>query len=397
VHAGKGLIDPCPLWDDDGRAYLVHAFAQSRAGIKHRLCVRSMKPDATQLFGDEKIIFHAPERQPTIEGPKFLKKDGWYYILAPAGGVKDGWQVALRSKNIFGPYEDKTVLQQGATSINGPHQGALVDLPNGEWWFAHFQDVGVYGRIVHLQPVIWKNDWPMMGCERDGSGIGEPVLHHRKPGVNGDPPVAVPQTSDEFASPQPGLQWQWHANHRDDWASTTVRPGWLRLASQPVRKANLAKAANLLLQKFPARSFAVETELEFHPMTEGEEAGLVVMGGSYAALCLRKVAGKLEVIFRNNGVEQLLATNPENRVILCVRVDDGGVCRFGFVGANGEWMEIKSLFQAQAGTWIGAKVGLYSLYPAGEKGGHADFNHFRFQPIVVTEFFDAKKMRTGRA
>src|SRR3972149_827769 len=31
VKAGQGLIDPCPLWDGD-QAYLVHAFAKSRAG-----------------------------------------------------------------------------------------------------------------------------------------------------------------------------------------------------------------------------------------------------------------------------------------------------------------------------------------------------------------------------
>src|SRR5690349_2981832 len=37
VKAGKGLIDPCPLWDDDGNVYLVHAFARSRAGFANVL------------------------------------------------------------------------------------------------------------------------------------------------------------------------------------------------------------------------------------------------------------------------------------------------------------------------------------------------------------------------
>ena len=31
------------------------------------------------------IIFNNVKDQPTIEGPKFLKKDGFYYIFAPAG------------------------------------------------------------------------------------------------------------------------------------------------------------------------------------------------------------------------------------------------------------------------------------------------------------------------
>ncbi|MGH7980042.1 MAG: glycoside hydrolase 43 family protein, partial [Limisphaerales bacterium] len=127
LQRGKGLIDPCPLWDDDGRAWLVHAYSYSRARIRHMLRVRPMAPDGSRLLGPGKIVFHQPEKHPIIEGPKFLKKDGWYYILAPAGGVPGGWQTVLRSRHIYGPYEDKIVLSRGSTPINGPHQGALLD------------------------------------------------------------------------------------------------------------------------------------------------------------------------------------------------------------------------------------------------------------------------------
>ena len=120
---GKGLIDPCPLWDEDGKAYLVHAYANSRAGIKHVLRVRPMAADGSKLLGEGEVVFSDPQKQPTLEGPKFLKKEGFYYILVPAGGVRTGWQLVLRSKNIYGPYEEKVVLEQGCTPINGPHQG----------------------------------------------------------------------------------------------------------------------------------------------------------------------------------------------------------------------------------------------------------------------------------
>ena len=80
--------------------------------------------------------------QPTIEGPKLYKRNGYYYIFAPAGGVKPGWQTVLRSKNIYGPWEEKIVLHQGNSPVNGPHQGAWVDTPDGQDWFLHFQDVG---------------------------------------------------------------------------------------------------------------------------------------------------------------------------------------------------------------------------------------------------------------
>ena len=215
VQPGYGLIDPCPLWDDDGSAYLVYAYAKSRAGIKDKLRVRPMAPDGSRLLGEGKIVFDEPERHPTIEGPKFLKRDGWYYILAPGGGVDTGWQVVLRSRHIYGPYEDCVVLEQGSTSVNGPHQGALVDTPGGEWWFLHFQDAGVYGRISHLQPVEWADGWPLIGRDYDGNGIGEPVPLWRKPDVGRDTRIAVPATSDAFTSERLGLQWQWSANHRE--------------------------------------------------------------------------------------------------------------------------------------------------------------------------------------
>ena len=103
-----------------------------------------------QCLGDDIFLYDGSVENPTIEGPKVYKRNSYYYIFAPAGGVKTGWQVVLRSTNIFGPYDAKTVMHQGTSDINGPHQGGLVDTRSGEEWFLHFQDAGVYGRITHL-------------------------------------------------------------------------------------------------------------------------------------------------------------------------------------------------------------------------------------------------------
>lgn len=376
VEAGKGLIDPCPLWDDDGKAYLVHAYAHSRAGIKHVLRVRPMAADGSKLLGDGQIVFHAPDRHPTLEGPKFLKKDGWYYILAPAGGVTTGWQLALCSRNIFGPYEEKIVLERGATNVNGPHQGALIDLPNGDWWFAHFQDAGIYGRIVHLQPVTWRDGWPLMGKDQDGNGIGEPVAQTRLPRVETRQPIAVPQTSDDFDSPDLGFQWQWPANHRDDCFSLSARPGWLRLFSGTETK--LQRLPQLLSQKFPARRFEVETLLELSCNESGVEAGLIVIGQTHAALAIRQNESGIQVVYRENGTEHLIARTRSNRIRLRVRVADGGRCAFQFATDDSEFVSVPNLFQATAGFWIGAKVGIYCVSQNGAGRGHADFDYFRF-------------------
>jgi len=372
VQAGKGLIDPCPLWDDDGKAYLAHAHAHSRVGIKHLLRVCPMAPDGSRLLGEGQVVFNDPKRHPTLEGPKFLKKNGWYYILAPAGGVATGWQVALRSRNIYGPYEDKIVLAQGNTAVNGPHQGALVDTPDGDWWFVHFQDANVYGRIIHLQPIQWLNDWPVMGQQ------GEPVLRHAKPRQLAAPKINAPQTSDEFDSDTLGLQWQWPANHRDEWYQLGGRKSRLRLYPRFAPQENLTLLPNLLLQKFPARTFTAETELEFAPKQAQEEAGLIIAGNSFATLGLEKADSHTDLVLRINGVQKFRQANAPDVIRLRVAVSDGGLCHFSFATVDG-YVAIPQTFQAEKGVWIGAKIGLYSLKRRNEPpAGHVDIDYFRF-------------------
>src|SRR5499426_3024307 len=180
VKQARGWIDPAPLWDSEGNAYLVHAFANSRAGIKSVLHVAPLSPDGLHVIGEDRLVFDGRAHHPTIEGPKFYKREGYYYIFAPAGGVPTGWQTVLRSRNVYGPYEDRIVLEQGKTDVNGPHQGAWIETASGEDWFVHFQDRGAYGRIVHLEPMMWRNGWPVIGRDDEGDGRGNPVLSHKK-------------------------------------------------------------------------------------------------------------------------------------------------------------------------------------------------------------------------
>lgn len=163
---GKGIIDPTPLWDDDGKAYLLHAWAKSRAGFNNVLTLRRMAPDASGLLDGEGLTLIDGNKIPgyrTLEGPKFYKANGFYYVFAPAGGVEHGWQAVFRARSIDGPYEVRTVMDQGNTPINGPHQGAWVGALDGRDWFLHFQDKGAHGRVVHLQPMRWEDGWPLIG------------------------------------------------------------------------------------------------------------------------------------------------------------------------------------------------------------------------------------------
>jgi beta-xylosidase len=203
-------------------------------------------------------------------------------------------------------------------------------------------------------------------------------MHHTKPEGAANGHFIIPQTSDEFESPKPGLQWQWHANHNDDWYSLSARKSWLRLYPQPAPHNNLAQSPNLLLQKFPARSFTVETLLEFAPKQTGEEAGLIVAGESFATLALEKKDAGNQLVMRINGVQKFVRDPAPDAVKLRVEVKEGGLCLFSFA-FQGDFVVIPQTFSARKGVWIGAKVGLYSLKPLQRApAGHVDVDYFRF-------------------
>jgi beta-xylosidase len=377
--------DPCPLWDDDGNAYLVRSKLCGQPMIVHR-----MSWDGKTLLDNGTVVFDDPDTQPVLEGPKFLKKDGWYYIIAPAGGVPGGWQTVLRSRNVYGPYEAKIVLHQGDTEINGPHQGGLVDTQTGAWWFIHFQDRQAYGRIVHLQPARWEAGWPLLGVDQNNDGIGEPVISHRKPDIPFPVEVCIPQTSDEFELSQIAPQWQWHANFRPEWFSLTERPGNLRLfAVQNLSQGgNFWFVANLLLQKFPAPAFQVSTRIEFHPDSEGDLSGLCIMGETWSTLAVEKKENTIRVGQYTGSFNQCNdLTNIEesiiidtNNVFMRVIINSNASCIFSYSLDGLNYQTIGTLFHAKKGRWIGAKVGLFCLNPnMMPSHGFADFDWFRIE------------------
>lgn len=303
IRPGAGWIDPCPFWDEDGRAYLVAGVAKSRIGYKSVLHMIEMQPDGMGLIGEAKVVFDGNlNEQETIEGPKLYKRNGWYYIFAPAGGVKTGWQTVLRSRNIFGPYEYRVVMRQGDTPVNGPHQGAWVDTVTGEDWFLHFQDVYAAGRIIHLQPMSWKEDWPIIGIAKDGNDYGEPVLTYKKPNVGEaakEAEICEPDASDDFTKNTLGLQWQWNANPKEDWYKLTSEGLCLNAVKQE-EKIKHGDYPNLLLQKWPAPEFICDTTLSLTGLKANEEAGVISMGVKYALLSFaRNEEGVVQASFIN--------------------------------------------------------------------------------------------------
>lgn len=391
VKEGKGLIDPSPLFDDNGEAYLVYAYAGSRAGVKSLLSVAKMNAEGTKVVDQGVHVFDGHENHETVEGSKFHKRNGYYYIFAPAGGVSTGWQLVLRSKNIYGPYEEKIVLEQGSTKINGPHQGAWVETPNGESWFYHFQDADAYGRMVHLQPMSWKNDWPVMGQDFDKNGIGEPVATHKKPNVGKTYPIETPVETDNFDGFNIGLQWQWNANPNVIWHAKLPGNKYLRLFSikSVADTENLWMVPNLLLQKFPAPNFTASTKITLVPedAKRGKTAGLIIMGTDYATLSISHdekgfFIKQSEAIKAIDGADEIVNEHVRlktNSAYFRVEVSaPDAMCQFSYSENGKNYKKLGKPFKAQPGKWIGAKVGLFSISTQeAKRGGYADVDYFK--------------------
>ena len=421
VIPGKGMIDTTPLWDEDGKCYLVNGWANSRCQFNSVLTVREMSADGMKQIGDPVIVFDGNgTNDRTAEGPKFYKRNGWYWIMCPAGGVPVGHQLAMRSKSPYGPYESKTVLAQGTTDINGPHQGGWVHLKSGEDWFLHFQDKEAYGRVVWLEPVKWVDNWPTMG-EKVGKVkaygktekySGQPVLTYKKPNVGKEYPVCNPVESDEFNTTTMGKQWQWHANYDQTFGMPTPY-GYFRVFChrQSQDYKNLWEAGNLLLQKTPADNFTATAKLAMTAKDEGQYGGIICMGMDYSSIVLRRVGdefqlqqitckqadkGKAEDI-------KVLATlkptaadkvnyQPSLHCDLYMQMHVeyiGGKTKagdnkheakvtFAYSKDGKKFTPCGEAFTMRQGKWIGAKIGICAAEPAGKKvRGWVDVDWFR--------------------
>lgn len=419
VWNARGAIDPAPFWDAQGQGWLVNAWAGSRAGFNNVITLSRLNRDGTRVVGRSRNIIEGKDFAPVltrdgirpwsvIEGPKLYRHAGYYYVFAPAGGVKQGWQGVFRSRQIEGPYEARNVMDQGATDVNGPHQGAWVTTVRGEDWFLHFQDRDGYGRVVHLEPMAWRNGWPVIGSDPDGDGRGDPVSVHPKP--RGPVQAIVsPQASDDFRAGI-GPAWQWNSNPGSDWAETV--DGRLRLKSVTA-PANLYEAGNLLSQKLPAPAFAATTVVTFAPLREGERTGLAIVGHRYAFIGLEKTADAVHVIQESASGSATTKTYGPTvggaRIWLRMRVEPVMLTvpgptdrqfdqpamhrayepkvRFSYSLDGVVFTDLGDAFVADQGQWTGAQIGLFASAPYGTPAavatgvGHADYAWFKIDRL----------------
>jgi beta-xylosidase len=343
--------DPCPFWDEDGQAYLIHSHKGAGPLILHK-----MSSDGTQLLDDGVEIY----RGPTAEGPKLIRRRGFYYIFLPEGGVATGWQTVLRSKNIYGPYERRIVLPPGS-----PHQGGVVELASGESWFVGFKSTGHLGRVTHLLPVKWPEDgWPVFGEN------GRPLEHCKKPDVGQALPIQRPPTSDEFDSPSLSQIWQWNHNPVNEAWSLVQRPGWLRLRGLPAD--SLAAAHNTLTQKLWDQRGQIDVLMDVANLSDGQRAGFAFQSGDeFAWIGALRRSNRIDIAWENGqgpalppGPIRFRGTYKGDKAKLWHSVD-------GII-----WTQAGGEIQLKFAFWKGARPTLFCYGPG---AGWADVDYFRYE------------------
>ena len=332
-----------------------------------------------------------------LEGSHLYKIGDYYYIYATYGGWPSG-QAVFRSKNIFGPYEEKMLMEKW---INGKpntiHQGALIDVVGKdgemkEWWTILQQDLGCLGRMPNLQPVTWVDDWPILAKN------GVPYDSYTKPNVETDYTCEPLPTNDGFRTHPLGMQWQWNHNPDDRGWSLFEHPGWLRLKAS-VTVNRLTQARNMLTQRIfafydnPSKESTGTIRLDVSHLQEGDRAGICILQDPYAAIAVEVKDGKKQLIWW----QDQLTTNDNftpSQKIAKKEIGDIVYLRAGITYGTSKTQFYYSLdnktFTKLGGqttlgfnlsVFVGARFGLF-CYNNGEKSeagseiGYADFDWF---------------------
>jgi beta-xylosidase len=363
----KGFYDPGLFFDEDGRIYVAHGYS--------KISITELDKNFAPVSNDS-LVYTGNIRN-GLEGTHVYKINGYYYLYCTYGGL-DGIQVALRSKNIYGPYEQKVVISDTTKGINfGIHQGALIETQTGEWWTILFVDSGPLGRFPSLQPVTWTDGWPMVGVN------GKAVTTYKKPNVGKTYPVTDLPTSDEFNTPTLGMQWGWNHNPDSTKWSLTQRPGYLRISTVKV-VSTLREAQNMLTQRpFAAYNQAIPTQaitkIETNHMMDGDVAGLAIFQDPYAFIGVKKEAGKIYIVMVNNGKTiDSVATTQSSIYLRSIASNKSSQASFAYSFDNKDFKSLgdELTMRFSLKIFTGNKFGLFN-YATQKTGGYVDFDWFK--------------------
>ena len=330
VIEGYFMHDASLLFDADGRIWVVWG--------NGNLYLAELEPDgsAVKAGTEAQLLIDSPREGWNLraEGSHFYHIGDYYYVLE-IDWPRDKPRTATvwRSKDIYGPYESKVVLQGTLGGRgDGIAQGPIIDTPAGDWYAVQFQDHGAVGRIPCIQPVTWEDGWPMMG--ENGVPLEEVTVNLPPQGRD------YVWDNDEFESEKLALVWQWNHKAPEGW-SLTERPGWLRLRA--TKATGLADARGTLTQRTVGPRCISETYLDASGMKPGDEAGIAAFQSGSARLGVRvSSTGARFLVLHENG-RSLVRREGERPSFQIV---DQDVC-VGLLEGDGVWLRINYVFTPQ--------------------------------------------------
>ncbi len=372
---GKGLTraepnlgwdDPCPFWDTDGQAYLL----LSNPVEQWHTYLFPMSWDGLTLDVQGAIDLD-PYR--SSEGNKLYRRNGYYYVFhneCTPGGWDNRIGVMLRATDIRGPYEKRTFLYgAGETKDREPCQGALIDTPDGRWFFiTHQGRCGYYeGRPSSLLPVEWVEDWPHIATGHENP---ESVMlwHLPKPLAGGLP--RKPQADDDFTSSTLSPHWEWNFQPRAEKWSLTERAGALRLHAFPALKpADLRTTGNILTQRLPSREGGRMTvRLNLSGMVEGQIAGICHFSRDFCELAVRQQDGRW--IYAYEAASASTSALAWSGTLLYLRLEWNaqGLSRSLFSTDGELFTAIGGSHTLQFSDYRGSRLGIFTRNDSGEAG-----------------------------
>ena len=376
VFKGRNYDDCCPFWDDNGQMYLTGAhFPDWQPGVRiYDIYLWKLSNDGKSFIDDGTIIHKGNGSEAT----KMYKINDWYYVFYCENSENiHRSQMAMRSKNIYGPYEHKRLCQERGTPYNAA-QGGLVQTEKGDWYFIHHFDVSTnpLGRTLALDPVTWIDEWPIIG-RVEADGVGSAIFEGKKP-VNGFP-IVRPQTNDEFNSDKLGLMWQWNHSPRNDKWSLAERKGYLRLyASNPVNSGGFFQASNTLLQRQMGSEYGnIVVCIDVNKMGNGQVNGLCVVNNNLGLLKVVQKGDKRWIETTIAGKTDTLESIHKKRIWLKAAYENN-VYQFYYSTDGKKFIQVGESFKVEGWcNWRGVEIGLF-CWTNEAPIGYVDVDWFRY-------------------
>jgi beta-xylosidase len=377
VWRTAGWDDPCPFWDDDGKAYLVltHFADEPANGKKYNIHLLELTPDGERLVAQSDRIIHQSRGS---EANKLYKVDGRYFHYFSE--VHGEGRVAMmeRAGSLNGPWEIRQLNHVDRTLDKEPNQGGLIQLPSGAWYFFSHQGTGDWeGRAAVLLPVTWIEGWPILG-RAGADGIGNMVWLAAKPIPGGA--ITSPAVSDEFNANALDPAWEWNYQPRADMWSLRERPGFLRLrAFAPLRTGEFFTTGNMLTQRaYRTKRNQVTVKLDLSGMADGEESGIGHYGKTYCTLAVVQSGAKRALSCNLNG--QRTNGPAIEHPTLWLRTTWGfdGISQYSYSLDGSEFHAFGETYPLTWGSYRGDRIAIFTNNPKRSQGC-LDVDSFRYE------------------